>query len=177
MRELQDDHGALLLFHETLMISRENDQSEDIRAYKTPNLQKFINDRIKNPDSIHKFMAYALRMYNKYSIRNEAKETQSVDEVKTLNELFLQTFKHDKTEGVAKNQEENFQEKRMTKLKQSAELDLSKETIIALKNMLDDQENITRNTDLKSELLFFFKRINLYSDNAKPNEKSQASSL
>ena len=168
MRELQDDHGALLLFHETLMISRANEQSEDIRSYKTPNLQKFINDRIKNPDSIHKFMAYALRMYNKYSIRNEAKENQSVAEVKTLNELFLQTFAHEKTEGVAKSQEVNLQEKRITKLKQSAELDLSKETIIALKNMLDDQENnTTKNTDLKSELLFFFKRINLYSDNTK----------
>jgi len=143
---------------------------------KTFNYQKLINDKIKNPDAIHKFNAYSLRLYNKYLVRKDNKDFSEINEEESANldHLMVQSFKHKKTEKFTFTEEKTIHERMDDRIREAAKNDLSRETRIALESIRDDLEEKDVDHNLQSELSFFFKRLKVHQDDSKDEDEDKS---
>jgi len=170
--DLQNEHACLMIYHESKLILDAQKESNVTKAFKSPNLQKFINERIKNPDAIPKFYSYGLRLYNKYQIRKEESMVNWHRETRWLDTLFYDMYNKP---SEAQYGSAEVKDPRVEKLKLAAQNDLSKETKVALTSVLDELRKGPRNNTLRDELEFFFKRVNLLESagEKKGQEKTQ----
>ena len=169
---MESDVSELRLFGETLELIENNKKNISEQMNKTPNHQKEFNKRIKNPEALNKFIAFAISLYDKYRHKKTKKLNSMLLTVRAqmLERMFREAFEEPKplsdisefTQGIKEDTSKDEEKKRLEELKILRENDINKPVTTILKTLLEETtQRESRGGELKKDLEELFRRHDL----------------